>query len=189
MFGAPNITYDTVVVASPLIVVDQYGTFNGAQDKYNWELRGVQKMVVPTVSNEFGENALETTHGVGHLNMDYVNYAEREVAIVHATLKEGQRHLYGSRTFYIATDSNYIVAQDIYDGSGNLMRHSINTEATNIAGVSCTIAAEFTFDFATRQYAGNNMMGSAINSTPALYNGPSEDVSFYTPDGLRRYAR
>ena len=186
---APNITYDTVVVASPLIVVDQYGTFNGAQDKYNWELKGVKKMVVPTVSNELGENALETTHAVGHLNMDYVNYAEREVAVIHATLKEGQRHLYGSRTFYIATDSNYIVAQDIYDGSGNLMRHSINTEATNIAGVSCTIAAEFTFDFATRQYAGNNMMGSAINSTPALYNGPSEDVSFYTPDGLRRYAR
>jgi hypothetical protein len=33
------------------------------------------------------------------------------------------------------------------------------------------------------------MIGKAINSQPALYNGPSKDVSFYTPDGLRRYAR
>jgi hypothetical protein len=186
---APNITYDTLVNASPLIVVDQYGTFNGAQDKYNWELKGVKKMIVPTVSNELGENSLETTHGVGHLNMDYVNYEEQEVAVVHATLKEGQRHLYGSRTFYISTESNFIVSQDIYDGSGNLMRHAVNTEATNVPGVGCTISAEFTFDFATRQYAGNNMIGSAINSSPALYNGPSKDVSFYSPDGLRRYAR
>jgi hypothetical protein len=186
---APDITYDTLVNASPLIVVDQYGTFNGAQDKYNWELKGVKKMVVPAVSNQLGDNPLETTHGVGHLNMDYVNYAEREVAIIHATLKDGQRHLYDSRTFYISTDSNYIVSQDIYDGQGNLMRHAINTEATNVAGVSCTIAAEMTFDFATRQYAGNSMIGKAINSQPALYNGPSKDVSFYTPDGLRRYAR
>ena len=186
---APDITYDTLVNASPLIVVDQYGTFNGAQDKYNWELKGVKKMVVPAVSNQLGDNPLETTHGVGHLNMDYVNYAEREVAIIHATLKDGQRHLYDSRTFYISTDSNYIVSQDIYDGQGNLMRHAINTEATNVAGVTCTIAAEMTFDFATRQYAGNSMIGKAINSQPALYNGPSKDVSFYTPDGLRRYAR
>ena len=33
------------------------------------------------------------------------------------------------------------------------------------------------------------MIGNAINSQPALYGGPSKDVSFYTPDGLRRYAR
>ena len=45
MRRAPDITYDTLVNASPLIVVDQYGTFNGAQDKYNWELKGTKKMI------------------------------------------------------------------------------------------------------------------------------------------------
>ena len=188
---APDITYDTLVNASPLIVVDQYGTFNGAQDKYNWELRGTKKMVVPGVSNELGSNPLEATHGVGHLNSDYVHYEEKEVAVVHATLKEGQRHLYASRTFYVTTDAYYIVAQDIYDGQGNLMRNAVNTLSTNIDGLGgdCSINGEYTFDFATRQYAGNNLLGNAINSQPALYNGPSKDVSFYTPDGLRRYAR
>ena len=188
---APDITYDTLVNASPLIVVDQYGTFNGAQDKYNWELRGTKKMVVPGVSNELGSNPLEATHGVGHLNSDYVHYEEKEVAVVHATLKEGQRHLYASRTFYVTTDAYYIVAQDIYDGQGNLMRNAVNTLSTNIDGLGgdCSINGEYTFDFATRQYAGNNLLGNAINSQPALYNGPSKDVSFYSPDGLRRYAR
>ena len=71
------------------------------------------------------------------------------------------------------------------------MRNAINTIATDIAGAEgeCYINGEYTFDFATRQYAGNNMIGNAINSQPALYGGPSKDVSFYTPDGLRRYAR
>jgi hypothetical protein len=148
-------------------------------------------MVVVGVSNELGLSPLEDTHGVGHLNPDYLNYEEKEVAIVHATLKDGQRHLYASRTFYITTDSYYIVAQDIYDGQGNLMRNAINTLSTNIGGLGgdCSINGEFTFDFATRQFAGNNMLGNAINSVPAVYNGPSKDVSFYTPDGLRRYAR
>jgi hypothetical protein len=188
---APDITYDTLVNASPLIVVDQYGTFNGAQDKYNWELKGTKKMIVVGVSNSLGSNPLETTHGVGHLNSDYVNYEEKEVAVVHATLKDGQRHLYASRTFYVTTDSYYIVSQDIYDGKGNLMRHAMNPLSTEVSGLGgdCTISAEATFDFATRQYAVNNMLGSAINSQPAVYNGPSKDVSFYTPDGLRRYAR
>ena len=188
---APDITYDTLVNASPLIVVDQYGTFNGAQDKYNWELKGTKKMVVPGVSNELGTNPLEETHAVGHLNPDYIHYEEKEVAIVHATLKDGQRHLYASRTFYITTDAYYIVAQDIYDGQGNLMRNAVNTLSTNIDGLGgdCSINGEYTFDFATRQFAGNNLLGNAINSVPALYNGPSKDVSFYTPDGLRRYAR
>ena len=188
---APDITYDTLVNASPLIVVDQYGTFNGAQDKYNWELKGVKKMVVAGVNNALGNNPLEVTHGAGHLNPEYVSYEEKEVAVVHASLKEGQRHLYASRTFYVTTDAFYIVSQDIYDGKGNLMRHALNTLTTEVAGLDggCTVNAEATFDFATRQYAVNNMLGSAINSQPALYNGPSKDVSFYTPDGLRRYAR
>jgi hypothetical protein len=188
---APDITYDTLVNASPLIVVDQYGTFNGAQDKYNWELKGVKKMIVAGVSEGISDNPLEVTHGVGHLNPEYINYEEKEVAIVHATLKDGQRHLYASRTFYVTTDAFYIVSQDIYDGQGNLMRNAVNTLSQNVQGNGgeCTVNAEFTFDFATRQYAGNNMLGSAINSQPAVYNGPSKDVSFYTPDGLRRYAR
>ena len=188
---APDITYDTLVNASPLIVVDQYGTFNGAQDKYNWELKGTKKMIVVGVSNALGNNPLEVTHGTGHLNSEYVNYEEKEVAVVHATLKDGQRHLYASRTFYVTTDSYYIVSQDIYDGKGNLMRHAMNPLSTEVSGLGgdCTISAEATFDFATRQYAVNNMLGSAINSQPAVYNGPSKDVSFYTPDGLRRYAR
>jgi len=188
---APDITYDTLVNASPLIVVDQYGTFNGAQDKYNWELKGTKKMIVVGVSNALGNNPLEVTHGAGHLNSEYVNYEEKEVAVVHATLKDGQRHLYASRTFYVTTDSYYIVSQDIYDGKGNLMRHATNPLSTEVSGLGgdCTISAEATFDFSTRQYAVNNMLGSAINSQPAVYNGPSKDVSFYTPDGLRRYAR
>ena len=151
---APDITYDTLVNASPLIVVDQYGTFNGAQDKYNWELKGIKKMIVPGISNAMGDNSLDKTHGVGHLNPEYVHFEEKEVAIVHATLKEGQRHLYASRTCYVTTDGYNIVAQDIYDGQGKLLRNEINTMAKASAGDEGEgyIDVEYSVECATRKY-------------------------------------
>ena len=44
-----------------------------------------------------------------HLNPDYVRYEERDVHVVHAQLKPGQRHLYASRTFYVMDDDFYNV--------------------------------------------------------------------------------
>ena len=190
---APNITYDTLTTASPLITVDQYGTFNGAQDKYDWSYKGTKKMlVVSGHNNAIGQMPIEETHTVNHLNPDHVKYYEGEVAVVHGELKTGQRHLYGSRTFYISTSDYSIVAQDIYDGKGQLMRHAINILTNDIGGVaedSCNTGGEFTFDFATKTYAGNNLLGSGITTVPANYGGEPKDASFYTPDGLRRYSR
>jgi hypothetical protein len=190
---APNITYDTLTTASPLITVDQYGTFNGAQDKYDWSYKGTKKMlVVSGHNNAIGQMPIEETHTVNHLNPDHIKFYEGDVAIIHAELKTGQRHLYGSRTFYISTTDYSIVAQDIYDGKGQLMRHSINILSNDIGGVaedSCNTSGEFTFDFATKTYAGNNLLGSGITTIPANYGGDPKDASFYTPDGLRRYSR
>ena len=44
-------------------------------------------------------------------------------------------------------------------------------------------------DFATRAYVGTNLFGPALSPRPSIYNGEEKAVSFYTPDGLRRYAR
>ena len=88
-------------------------------------------MIVPAGNEALAENAIETTHMQNHLNPDYVRYEERDVHVVHAQLKPGQRHLYASRTFYIMDDDFYNLSiMDAYDDNGELMRHQIGTMVT-----------------------------------------------------------
>ena len=73
-----------------------------------------------------------------------------------------------------------------------MLRHQFNTLMTGIGGMAdneCGIQGEFTFDFATRTYTGNNMLGDGISNVSTVYNGEEKPASFFTPDGLRRYAR
>jgi hypothetical protein len=153
----------------------------------------MKTMVVPASNDALAENAIETTHSQYHLNPDYVRYEERDVHIVHAQLKPGQRHLYASRTFYIMDDEfSNLSIMDAYDDNQELMRHYIGTYITGVEGTDatqCNIQGEFTFDFATRTYTGNNQLGTGFSTVPTVYNGEEKPASFFTPDGLRRYAR
>ena len=195
---APNISYDTVTTAGGgIVTIDQFGGFNGAQDRYDWSYEGKQKMIVPFGNDAMANNPVADTHGVGHLNPDFVKFEELDVHVVHAQLKPGQRHLYESRTFYFLDGQpGLLVYQDMYDGNQELMRTYMQTHVVggnNGNGLTtesmCTVQGEFTFDFATRTYSGGSIMGPAITPTATTYNGEEKPVSFYTPDGLRRYAR
>ncbi len=195
---APNISYDTLTTAGGgIVTVDQFGGFNGAQDRYDWSYEGKQTMIVPFMNDALAENPIADTHGVGHLNPDYVRFEEHDVHVVHAQLSPGQRHLYESRTFYFLDGQpGLLMYQDMFDGNQELMRTYMQTHVQGQLGGSgmssddiCNVQGEYTFDFATRTYSGGNIMGEAIQPRPPIFNGEEKAVSFYTPDGLRRYAR
>ena len=89
-------------------------------------------------------------------------------------------------------DFNMLSIMDAYDDNGELMRHQIGTMMSGIEGTGageCNTQGEFTFDFATRTYTGNNQLGTGFSTVPTIYNGEEKPASFFTPDGLRRYAR
>ena len=44
------------------------------------------------------------------------------VWVVEATLKDGERHIYAKRTFYVDEDTWQISVADLYDGRGELWR-------------------------------------------------------------------
>ena len=46
--------------------------------------------------------------------------------LVEATLKAGQKHIYGKRTFYLDEDSWNVLEEDSYDTRGNLWRVAIH---------------------------------------------------------------
>src|SRR3546814_1096255 len=58
----------------------------------------------------------------GHINQDLARYELRRVWHATATLKEGQRHIYAKRDFYIDEDTWQAAVIDHYDGRGQLWR-------------------------------------------------------------------
>ena len=130
---APNVAYDNPGTTSDgLRTADQYDMYNGAVDRYDWELIDKREIYVPYNAYRLHSNqlAFEDILTPLHVNPAHLRYELHRVWIVEATLKEGARHLYKRRTFYIDEDSWQILAVDMYDNRDELWRvgegHAIN---------------------------------------------------------------
>jgi hypothetical protein len=124
---APQLAYDAPVQASEgLRTTDQLDMFNGAPDRYNWKLVGKKEIYIPYNSYKLANTNVSYKEIVtpGHINQDYTRYELHRTWQVEATLKEGSRHIYGKRVFYIDEDSWQIAIADHYDTHGELWRAS-----------------------------------------------------------------
>lgn len=130
---APNVAFDNPGTASDgLRTSDQLDMFNGSPERYNWELVGKKEMYVPYNSYRLHSDGVTYNELLQplHLNPDLLRYELHRVWVVDATLKDGTRHIYKRRTFYVDEDSWQIVHVDQYDNRDELWRvsegHGIN---------------------------------------------------------------
>lgn len=183
---APQVGYDGPGTASDgLRTADQFDAFNGATDRYNWELEGKQELYVPYNSYALDDKSLKYDDIVkpGHLKQDYMRYELHRVWKVTGTLKEGQRHIYTKRTFYIEEDSWAIIVADHYDGRGELWRHyeAHNKFFYDVNSPFSTV--ESTHDLLSGRYIS---LGLA-NELPNRYDFSKSFLSKdFTPAALRR---
>lgn len=122
---APQVAYDGPGQGSDgMRTADDFDMFNGAPDRYNWKLVGKKEMYIPYNSYKLASSDLtyKEIHTKGHINQDITRYELHRVWEVEATLKEGQRHIYAKRVFFIDEDSWQIAIKDQYDGQGALWR-------------------------------------------------------------------
>jgi hypothetical protein len=122
---APDVAYDGPGTASDgLRTADDLDLYNGAPDRYDWKLLGKKELYIPYNAYKLLDKNLSYKDIVlpGHLNPDYLRYELHRVWVVEATLKDGQRHIYARRTFYIDEDTWQISVADLYDGRGELWR-------------------------------------------------------------------
>jgi hypothetical protein len=125
---APDLAYDGINDGSEgMIVTDQVDGYNGAPDRFEWKLVGKREMYIPYNTYKVGDKSLRYKDIVGKhtLNADLVRYELHRVWVVEGTLKAGQRHVYGKRTFYLDEDSWSVVSEDAYDNRGGLWRVSL----------------------------------------------------------------
>jgi len=130
---APNIAFDSPgAAADGQRTSDQFDLFNGSPERYDWKLVGKREIYVPYNSYKLHSDGIDYTQILLplHINPDLARYELHRVWVVEATLKDGARHVYKRRTFYVDEDSWQIAAVDQYDSQGTLWRvsegHAIN---------------------------------------------------------------
>lgn len=122
---APQVAYDGPAGSTDgQRVVDNYDMFNGAPDRYDWQLVGKQELYIPYNSYKLDSPKLKYADitKAGHIDQGLARYELHRVWHVVATLKPGQRHVYAKRDFYFDEDSWQAAVIDHYDGRNTLWR-------------------------------------------------------------------
>lgn len=122
---APNVAYDAPGTASDgLRTTDDFDMFNGAPDRYDWTLVGKREVYIPYNSYKLHSDQLKYDDIIqpSHVNPEHTRIELHRVWVIEADLKQGTRHLYKKRRFYIDEDSWQIALVDTYDRNDQLWR-------------------------------------------------------------------
>ncbi len=126
---APDLAYDAINDGTEgVTTTDQFDGYNGAPDRYDWKLIGKKEMYVPYNAYKIGEKKVKYADILKpkHANPDLMRYELHRVWQVEATLKAGQKHIYGKRVYLLDEDSWQIVWEDTYDTRGQLWKVGIH---------------------------------------------------------------
>lgn len=183
---APQVAYDTPQTASEgMSTTDNYDMFNGAPDRYTWELVGKKEMYIPY--NSYKLDSPDLKYGdilkPGHINQDLTRYERHRVWEVVAKLKSGERHIYATRHMYFDEDSWQLALVDHYDGRGQLWRvgegHTQQYYHKQVPGYT----AETLYDLISGRYS---VFGLKNEEKQSIEFGAKAFAASYTPAALRQ---
>ena len=182
---APNVAFDNPGTASDgMRTNDQFDMFNGSPQRYNWQLVGKKEIYVPYNNYKLQDPSVKYKDILKplHINQEFPRYELHRVWVVDATLKEGSRHLYKRRTFYIDEDSWQILAVDIYDNRDQLWRVSEGFAINHYNVPNLWTTLEVHTDLQAGRYVA---IGLTNESEPYNFNAKLTSSEF-TPAALRR---
>jgi hypothetical protein len=183
---APQAAYDAPgTAADGLRTSDNLDMFNGAPDRYDWQLMGKQELYIAENSYALDSPTLKYADilQAGHINQDLARYELRRVWHVVATLKPGQRHVYAKRDFYFDEDTWQAAIIDHYDGRGQLWRVA-EAHAENYYNVQVPwYAFEVLYDLQAGRYVA---LGLKNQEARGYQFGVPASTSEFTPGALRQ---
>ncbi len=180
---APAVSFDTPNpgVAGTSTYDDAF-VYNGSPERYDWTLVGKKEMIVPANNYDMiFQGKVEDLLGEKFLNPDKMRWEKHRVWVVDSNLKEGKRHLYSRRTFYIDEDSWTAVSGEMYDGRGQLWRVQYSYGA-NLYDREASFGASYgSYDLLQDIY---NLSGKPL---PGKYkNGVDKNEKYFTAEGMKR---
>ena len=183
---APQVSYDGPgTAADGLRTTDNFDMYNGAPDRYEWKLNGKKEIYIPYNTYKLDSPDLKYADVIkaGHINQDLSRYELHRVWHVTATLKQGERHIYAKRDFFIDEDTWQASAIDHYGGRGTLWRVA---EAHNQYYYNHQVpwyTVETLYDLLSGRYLA---LGMKNEEKQAYEFGFPAKESDYTPAALRQ---
>jgi len=185
---APNVAFDTPGTATDgLRTTDDFDMYNGSPSRYNWKLVGKKEIYIPYNSYKLHAKGVDYADLIqpGHINQDYVRYEKHRVWKVEATLKEGMRHTYKKRVFFIDEDNWQVSVADIYDNRDELYRVAMAHELNYYEIPASWSTLDVYYDLQARRY-----LAQGLDNNSKMYNFDAKlsDKKF-TKSALRRAGR
>ena len=179
---APAVSFDTPNpgVAGTSTYDDSF-IYNGSPERFNWTLLGKKEIIVPASNWRFVfQTQVQDMLGPKFLDPEVIRYEKHRVWVVEANLKEGQRHLYSKRRYYIQEDSWTALTGENYDSRGNLWRVQYAYPANTYDVGGAYSNAYGGYDLLQNIY---NLNGKAI---PGEYKALSRNDKYFSPKGMAR---
>jgi hypothetical protein len=181
----PMLAYDSLQPDSNgMATADQVDVYNGAPDRYQWQLLGKQEMLVPYNSYAVHQKGIpyDSILQRNTVNPALLRYELHRVWIVEAELRKGFGHPYAKRRFYLDEDSWQILAVDLYDKNGELTglqeSHPISYYQVPMFGSTL----ETIYDF-----KGGRYFVDGLDNNESMYDfGAPLNPRDFTPGALRR---
>ena len=158
---APNLAYETPNPGTAGSgTYDDIYVFNGALDRYDWQLVGKREMYVPynTYKLTYIKDPKPMTTP-NHLAPEFVRWEKHRVWVVEGTLKSGARHIYAKRRFYLDEDTWNALASDQYDAGGQLYRGSFSFFTQSYDVETPNTAPHVIYDLVGGSYNVNGVVG------------------------------
>jgi len=185
---APNVAFDNPKEGGDgLATSDQLDMFNGSPERYEWELVGLKEMYVPYNSYKLHSGDLKYSDIIKplHMNPEHMRYELHRVWVVDGRLKEGTRHIYKRRTFYIDEDSWQIVAMDQYDNRDQMWRVSEGHGINYYEVPNYWTTVEVHYDLQSGRY-----LALGLNNEGRMYDfGAKYSEKDFSTGALRRLGR
>ncbi|QFU77348.1 DUF1329 domain-containing protein [Halioglobus maricola] len=186
---APTVGFDTPDGPGGLKTVDEVRGFNGSMERFEWKLIGLQEMYIPYHNYQFDDPSLDYDELLTrfHVNPDYMRYELKRVWVAEATLRPGERHIYGKRRIYVDEDTGLTAITENYDGRSELWKVVLFNNIYEYGGSAYIRRAQMYHDLRAGAYVADRM----INDTaPLLYDQkPPRGAKYFGPTNVRKLGR
>lgn len=181
----PMLAYDSLQPdTSGMATADEVDAYNGAPDRYEWNLRGKQEMLVPYNSYAVHQQGIAYSDILHKktVNPELLRYELHRVWVVEADLRIGYSHPYAKRRFYIDEDSWQILAVDLYDKDGILIGLQESHPINYYDSLTFASTLETIYDFKDSRY----FVDGLDNNEPMYDFNVTLHPRDFTPQALRR---
>ncbi len=166
---------------------DQVDVFNGSLDRYDWKLIGKKEIYIPYNSYLINAPLLKYKQMFKplHMNQALSRYELHRVWVVEATLRQGTRHQFKKRRFYVDEDSWSIAGVDNYDNRDKLWKVQEAHLLTAPFVPTTTGFPEVMYDLQSRRYFVTALLNEGTITDWEINYADS----YFDPANLKRLSR